>query len=214
MKVQAIRTDKGNFLANYNNYFFFVGSNRKTLLRMSDEGEWNNALSNWGQNTEPRHIAEVAEIIELSAMSAKIGFYVDSMSKADLPELEIENFEEHFSYINNNFNYVVGFYANGEYVKFSPKCGGCGTSEYGNHGLPTSWNGETYVETLQRFISETGFYPEVMVVVNSNHDSRQGDGYKSETHAYTLPSREAIDAFFGSVTEAYEALKAMPIIVQ
>lgn len=214
MKVQAIRTDKGNFLANYNGYFFFVGSNRKTLLRMSDASEWDAALENWGQNAEPRHIAEITEIIELSAMSAKIGSYVDDMSKADLSALDIENFSEKFSYVNNNFNYVVGFYANGEYKEFSPKCGGKGTSEYGNHGSPTSWDGETYVETLQRFIAETSVYPEVMVVKYSNHDSRQGDGYKSEIHAYVLPSQETVDAFFGSVTEAYETLKKMPITIE
>ena len=214
MKVQAIRTDKGNFLANYNGYFFFVGSNRKTLLRMSDESEFKNALANWGGVEEPRHIAEITEIIELSAMSAKIGCYVDSMSKGDLAALDIENFAEQFSYVNNEFNYVVGFYANGEYQKFSAKCGGKGTSDYGNHGTPTSWEGETYVETLQRFITKTSTYPEVMVVENSNHDSRQGDGYKSEIHAYVLPSQETIDAFFGSVTEAYEMLKKMPITIE
>jgi hypothetical protein len=209
MKVQAIRTDKGNFLANYNGYFFFVGSNRKTPLRMSNASEFENALANWGQVEEPLHISKIREIIELSAMSAKIGCYVDSMSKADLSQLYIENFREEFSYVNNDFNYVVGFYANGEYQKFSPKCGK-GTLEYGNFGTPTSWDGETYVETLQRFIAKTSTYPEVMVVKNSNHDSRQGDRYKSEIHAYVLPSQEAIEAFFGSVLEAYETLKKMP----
>jgi hypothetical protein len=211
MKVQAIRTDKGNFLANYKGYFFFVGANRKTLLRMSDASEWNAALENWGQVQEHRHISEIAGIIELSAMSAKIGCYVDNITKADLAGLEVENFEERFSYVNNNFNYVVGFYADGKYQKFSANCAGCSTSECGNHGTPISWDGETYVETLQRFISETSTYPEVMVVENSNHDSRQGDGYKSEIQAYVLPSKEAIDAFFGSATEAYEMLKKMPI---
>lgn len=214
MKVQAIRTDKGNFLVNYKGYFFFVGSNRKTLLRMSNAREWDAALENWGQTSEPRHIDEITEIIELSAMSAKIGCYVDGMSKADLAALDIENFAEQFSYVNNDFNYVVGFYAKGEYKKYSPKCGGKGTSDYGNHGRPASWDGETYVETLQRFIAETSAYPEVMVVENSNHNSRQGDGYKSEIHAYVLPLQETIDAFFGSVTEAYETLKKMPITIE
>lgn len=180
---------------------------------MSDASEWEAALKNWGQTQEPRHIAEITEIIELSAMSAKIGCYVDGINKADLSALDIENFAEQFSYVNNDFNYVVGFYANGEYQRFSAKCGGCGTSDYGNHGTPTSWGGETYIETLQRFIAETSTYPEVMVVENSNHDSRQGDGWKSEIHAYVLPNQETIDAFFGSVSEAYETLKKMPVTV-
>jgi hypothetical protein len=214
MKVQAIRTDKGNFLANYNGYFFFVGSNRKTLLRMSDASEFENALATWGGVEEPRHIAEITEIIELSAMSAKIGFHVDSMSKADLAALDIENFAEQFCYVNNDFNYVVGFYANGEYQEFPAECAGKGTSDYGNHGTPTSWGGETYVETLQRYILETDIYPEVMLVEVSNHDSHQGDGYKSEMHAYVLPSQEAVDAFFGGVTATYETLRKMPIIIE
>lgn len=213
MKVQAIRTDKGNFLANYNGYYFFVGSNRKTLLRMSDKSEWENAIETWGQNVEPRHLDEIAEIIELEAISTKLGMYVDSLSKADLDMLDIENFSEEFSYVNNEFNYVVGFYANGEYIKFTPKCGGNGTSEYGNHGTPTSWEGETYIGTMQRFIAETGIYPEVMVVENSCHQSRQGDGWKSEVHAFVLPTKETVDAFFSSVTEAYERLKKMPITI-
>lgn len=181
---------------------------------MGDASEWEAALENWGQNAEPRHISEITEIIELSALSAKVGFYVDSMSKADLSALDIENFSEHFSYVNNDFNYVVGFYAHGEYQKYSPKCGGKGTSDYGNHGTPTSWDGETYVETLKRYIDENSIYPEVMLVEHSNHDSRQGDGYKTEIHAYILPTQETVDAFFGSVTAAYETLKKMPITVE
>lgn len=211
LNVQTIKTDKGNFLVNYNGYFFFLGGDRKSLLRMSDSDEWEAALNNWGQTVEPDHISEITEIVELSAISAKIGLYVNSMSKADLSELDIENFREEFQYVNNDFNYVVGFYANGEYHKYSPKCGGRGTSEYGNHGVPTAWDGETYIETLRRFITENSIYPEIMIVENSNHYSRQGDGYKTEIHAYILPSRESMDVFFDKILDAQETLKKMPI---
>ncbi len=180
---------------------------------MSDESEWINALSTWGNNAEPRHISEITDIIQLSAISEKIGFYIDSMSRADLCELEIENFEESFSYVNNDFNYVIGFYGDGDYKEFSSIVGYEGTSDYGNHGMPTRSDGETYIQTLGRYIAETETYPDIMVVKQSNHQSRQGDGFVSELHAYMLPSQEAIKAFFASANEAYETLKKMPITI-
>jgi hypothetical protein len=214
MKVQAIRTENGNYIANYGEYFFFVGQNRKTLLRMSDQGEFEEAKETWGENVEPLHITEIKQIIELQALSVKTGYHIDVMFHLEMEELSaMQNHQEAFSYVNNNFNYVVGGYFGGTFHAFHGRCGGQGTSEYGNHGDRTLWEGESYTQTINRFAAEFGEYPELLICENSNHQSRQGDdGWKKETEAYILPSGKDIAAFFSSQVLARETMKKMVLI--
>lgn len=210
MKVLAIRTQNGNFLANHGGYYFYVSADRKKLLRMSNESEWNHANDAWGQTLETRHIKEIKDIITLSSISEKVGFRIDSFSNDELEKLDIENFEERFSYENNDFNRVVGFYANSVFQWFSPECAGRGMSEYGNHGVEIEWEGETYLNTLKRFILETSEYPTIMVVENSDHHSRS-EGWRSEFHAFVLPAQEQIDDFFNKKYNESKILRELPI---
>lgn len=213
MQVKAIKTDGGRYLAQYAGYYFYVSESRDSLVRMADEKEWNYALETWGEVVEETSINDIEKILQLTAISAKTDLFINSIINIDLDRLDIPNYQEQMAYVNNDFNYVFGFYVDGEVMEFGAKCGGDSTSEAGNHGTPISWAGETYIGTLQRFIETTGKYPSIMLVTTSNHQSRQGDGWGSEVIAYILPSKETIEAYFTNTVEAYNTLKNLPITI-
>jgi hypothetical protein len=52
MKVQAIRTDKGNFLANINGVFAYCNKDFTRIIRLTDEKEFAFAKCNWGSPVE------------------------------------------------------------------------------------------------------------------------------------------------------------------
>ena len=68
VKILTMRTENNNFLCAHKGMFFYIGEDRKTFLRWSDEGEWEYAENLWGVLPQMRYIFYLPQEVVLSAI--------------------------------------------------------------------------------------------------------------------------------------------------
>lgn len=213
MNVLAIKTKNGNYYCQYGDYYFVVNNKANRLLKLTNQAEWEWIRSK-NVLLEAKDVQEVKEVIELASLTEKSGYFIQKIKRMTFDEMRnTQNYQESFDYVNNDCNYVVACYSDSSVHKVEPYKGGASTSQAGNHGHPIQWDGESYFETLQEFITKSGQYPSLIIECRSQHYDRQGDGANYVYNAIVIPPREEYDKYTGVVEETTTTLRTMTLII-